>query len=284
MNKRNRGFFSAVERIGNKIPDPMVFFLALIVMVLLSSCFLSLTGFSDINPATGETVAVYNLLSKAGVVKMLTTVVSNFSSFSARGMTLTCMLGMAVAEKTGLFESVMRQVILSSKGSDAKIIIVFCIVSILADITNGAGFVIMPLLGAVIWSNMGRNPIVGMICGYGSVAGAFSANFMIGSTDIICAGFTQTSAQIIDSSYTASAFMGWYFQSAAAIVLTITTYLVTVKIVEPRFGKPDNVLKLEQHEITPQEKAALRIGGDGDPRRGSAGFAGALPAGRPLSQ
>ena len=97
-------------------------------------------------------------------------------------------------------------------------------------------------------------------------------------------GFTQTSAQIIDSSYTASAFMGWYFQSAAAIVLTITTYLVTVKIVEPRFGKPDNVLKLEQHEITPQEKAALRIGGDGDPRRGSAGFAGALPAGRPLSQ
>ena len=54
-----------------------------------------------------------------------------------------------------------------------------------------------------------------MICGYGSVAGAFSANFMIGSTDIICAGFTQTSAQIIDSSYTASAFMGWYFQSAA---------------------------------------------------------------------
>ena len=81
MNKRNRGFFSAVERIGNKIPDPMVFFLALIAMVLLSSCFLSLTGFSDINPATGETVAVYNLLSKAGVVKMLTTVVSNFSSF-----------------------------------------------------------------------------------------------------------------------------------------------------------------------------------------------------------
>jgi len=260
--KRDKGLLAAIERAGNKIPDPLVFFFYLILIILIASAIMSAIGITDVNPATGKTVDVFNLLSTEGIIKMLTGMTSNFAAFSVMTMTLTCMLGMAIADKSGLFESVMRRITLSSKGSDKKIILVFITLAILADITNGSGFIIIPILGAIVWTNMGRNPIAGMICGYGSIAGAFAANFMLGTTDILSAGFTQSAARVLDPNYTASASMGWYFQSFSALILIVTSYFVTVKFVEPRIGKLDGKHSVDhqQREI-PNEGKALKWAG-----------------------
>jgi len=256
---KTTGFMSFIERYGNKIPDPFVFFLILIGLCLFGSWFMSIFGINDVNPATGKVVNVYNLLSRDGIVKMVASVVSNFTTFTVMCMTLTCMLGMCVADQSGFFESVMKNIILKSKGSDNKIIFVFCLISALADITNGAGFVIMPLLGSVVWSNMGRNPIAGMLCGYGTVAGAFCANFMLGTTDVVCAGFTQTAARVINASYVSSASMCWYFQSIAAVILTFTSFFITIKYVEPRLGVlEDNSVKHKENSEIADEGKALK--------------------------
>lgn len=260
--KKDKGLLAAIERIGNKIPDPLVFFLYLILIVLVASAIMSAIGITDVNPATDKKVEVFNLLSIKGITMMLSNMTKNFAGFSVMTMTLTCMLGMAIADKAGLFESVLRKITLSSKGSDAKIMLVFITLAVLSDITNGSGFVIIPILGAIVWANMGRNPIVGMVCGYGSIAGAFAANFMLGTTDILCAGFTQSAAQVLDPSFTASASMGWYFQSFSALILIPTAYFVTVKFVEPRMGKLDSSYSVN-HEQTemPNEGRALKWAG-----------------------
>ena len=57
---------------------------------------------SAVNPVTGETVEVVNLLTKDGFIRMLTNFVTNFTGTSAMGLTLTCMLGVGVAEASGL--------------------------------------------------------------------------------------------------------------------------------------------------------------------------------------
>ena len=256
---KSEGLMHMIEIAGNKIPDPLVFFLILIVACLVGSFIMSYFGISDINPATGKTVKAYNLLSKDGFIRMLTSVISNFQGFTVMCMTLTCMFGMCVADQSRFFESIMKHVILSSKGSDKKIIMIFCLISALADITNGGGFVIMPLLGGIVWGNMGRNPIAGMLCGYGTIAGAFCANFMLGTTGIVCAGFTQNAARVIDPSYVATASMGWYYQSVAAILLTLTSYFVTTRYVEPRLGKYQGEYIARQEEKLPNEGKALKF-------------------------
>ena len=76
-------FLSGVETVGNKIPDPMLLFVYLSIGTILLSFVLSLVGFSGVNPATGETVAVFNLFSKEGFLKMITTAVGNFTGMSA---------------------------------------------------------------------------------------------------------------------------------------------------------------------------------------------------------
>lgn len=92
-------FLGGVEYLGNKIPDPMLLFVFLSAGTVILSFVLSKVGFSGVNPATGETVTVYNLLSADGLVRMLTTAVSNFTGLSALGMVLVCMLGVGVCDR-----------------------------------------------------------------------------------------------------------------------------------------------------------------------------------------
>ena len=65
-------FLAGIEYMGNKIPDPMMLFVWLSIITVAASFVLSKIGFSGVNPATGEVVSVYNLLSAEGLVRMIT--------------------------------------------------------------------------------------------------------------------------------------------------------------------------------------------------------------------
>ena len=54
----NGGFIGAVERIGNKLPDPAVLFIALLFIVWVLSWLLSYVTFSVIDPRSGEALVV----------------------------------------------------------------------------------------------------------------------------------------------------------------------------------------------------------------------------------
>ena len=188
-------FLHRVEVMGNKIPNPMLLFIYLCIAVIAISAVCSIFHVSAVNPVTGELVEVVNLFSKDGFVRMLTTFVTNFTGTSALGLTLTCMLGVGVAEASGLFHVALRG-LAKAKGSDLKVIAIFCFVCVMADCTGGAGFVVMPPLGALIWAAMGRNPMAGMLAAYASVSGAFASNLMITSMDVVNMGYTEAAAKL----------------------------------------------------------------------------------------
>lgn len=218
MNKNNKKslfnrFLEGVEYLGNKIPDPMVLFVALSVITIMLSFILSRAGFSGINPATGEEVTVYNLLSPEGLVKILTTAVGNFTGLSALGMVLVCMLGVGVCDSSGLFNVSLRNVVEGSKGSNLKIIAIFVFMCVMADAAGGTGFVVMPPLGAMIFMAMGRNPLAGMLCAYGSVSGAFASNLLVTSMDVVNLSFTETAAHLVDPDMALSPAINWYFSA-----------------------------------------------------------------------
>lgn len=229
-------FLSKVEVAGNKIPDPILMFIVLAVAVVIISGICSALGVSAINPATNEKVEVVNLLSVNGLIMMLTKAVKNFTGMSALGLTLTCMLGVGVCESSGLFNIALKRLATNSKGSDLKVITVFTFLCVMADCTGGAGFVVMPPVGALLWAAMGRNPLAGMLAAYASVSGAFASNFLVTSMDVVNMSYTEAAAQLVNPDIVLTPAMNWYFSGVSVIFLTFFSVLITVKVIEPRMG------------------------------------------------
>lgn len=232
-------FLKKVEYVGNKIPHPIVLFLWLMAITIVLSFICSMLGVSAIHPTTGETVTVYNLLSIDGFVKMLTNAQSNFIGVSALGMVLVCMMGVSLCEQSGLFHATLKGIVQRTKGSQMKIIVIFTICCVLADCANGAGWVVLPPLGAIVWLAMGRNPLAGMFAAYATTASAFCANILITSMDLQNCGYSQTAIDLINPDFQLSAACNWFFSSACAVILVPVSIFVTVRFVEPRLGKYD---------------------------------------------
>ena len=66
----------SIERVGNKLPDPITLFLGLAVVVVIISAICSMLGVTAVNPADGSTVETFNLFSVAGIQYLWTNVIS----------------------------------------------------------------------------------------------------------------------------------------------------------------------------------------------------------------
>ena len=111
-NAENQGIFyrwlNRIERIGNAIPNPALLFVVLAFLVLLLSALVSWADLSVKHPGTGETIRAVNLLSVDGLHKILGGLITNFTGFAPLGVVLVAILGISVAEASGLISAVMR--------------------------------------------------------------------------------------------------------------------------------------------------------------------------------
>lgn len=228
-------FLNAVERIGNKLPDPVVIFLILSGLVIIISAIVSSSGVTAIHPGTKEQVTVINLLSKEGFRKILSGLVNNFQGYPALGAVLVAMLGVGIADKSGLMETAMRQSVAKVPSKLVTAVIIFA--GILANAAGEAGNVVLPPLAAIVFMAVGRHPLAGIFAAYAGVTGGFAANIMINMSDVIASSFTIPAAQMIDATYTGTPAMNYYFIIISSILLMITGVFVTEKIIEPRLGK-----------------------------------------------
>ena len=142
-------FLDGIERVGNKVPHPVMMFLYLIVGVALLSTVLDLVGVSvtdevvrpvpkevllDIHEGLGGSVVAYNtetgefvdipdyfvseqtfevrsLLGTEGLRFMFSSFVNNFATFGVVAVTLIAMAGVGVAEKAGMMAALIRKLV-----------------------------------------------------------------------------------------------------------------------------------------------------------------------------
>ena len=83
-----------IEYLGNKLPHPFMMFFYLSLFVMAASYLGSQSGIQVTHPSTGETVAIQNLLSQAGLTWILTNLLTNFTSFKPLGLVLGMLLGL----------------------------------------------------------------------------------------------------------------------------------------------------------------------------------------------
>lgn len=234
----NRGLFqrflTTIERIGNLLPNPSTLFALLSVLVVLCSWIFSRMGVQVVHPATGQTIAVVNLFSIEGLQRMIASLVPNFVAFPPLGTVLACLVGIAVAERTGLITAVLRMIVLSAPQRWLTPIVVFG--GILSHSGADVGYVLFIPLGAAIFHAAGRHPMAGLAAAFAGVSGGFSANIVLGTIDVLLAGLTQAAAVVVKPDIVVQPTANWYFLIAASVLVTAIGTFVTEKIVEPRLG------------------------------------------------
>lgn len=267
-------FLDTVEWLGNLLPHPVTLFALLAFLIVLLSGLLGWMGVAVVDPrpegapgvADDGMIRAISLMDGDGVRRIFTNLVTNFTSFAPLGVVLVAMLGVGVAEKSGLLSAAVRAMVLSAPKHLVTVAIVFA--GIISNTASEVGYVVLiPLAGAIFYA-LGRHPLAGMAAAFAGVSGGYSANLLIGTIDPLLAGITQEAARLIDPEYTVVATANWYFMFASTFLITLVGSLVTIFIVEPKLGEYDSSGADEtilddrlMEEISEQERKGLRWAG-----------------------
>jgi aminobenzoyl-glutamate transport protein len=228
------GFLGAVERIGNALPHPATLFASLATLVVLLSGVFAAIGIEATHPGTGEVIRPVSLLSLHGLHRILTELITNFTSFAPLGTVLVSMLGIGIAERTGLIGAALRLLVLSAPRGLLTFLLVFA--GILSNTASEVGYVLLVPLGAIIFQAVGRHPLAGMAAAFAGVSGGYSANLLLGTVDPLLSGLSEEAARIIDPTYVVNPACNWYFMIVSTFFISAAGTWVTEKIVVPRLG------------------------------------------------
>ena len=258
--KPKKGFLHYVERGGNALPDPAILFALFCVGVLLLSLLGSLLGWSGAHPATGEPVGVQNLASRDGLHWIILETVRNYTSFAPLGIVMVALLGIGIAESSGLIKTAIVTMLAKAPAKFVTVIIVLA--GLISNVASDIGYILIIPLAGTIFHSLGRNPLVGMAAAFAGISGGFSANILISTQDPLLAGLSTAAAQIIDPYYEVLPTANYYFMAVSTFMIAAVVTVVTVKWVEPRLGPYTGDLPVEEMEKpTPLERKGLRRAG-----------------------
>ncbi|MGL4450338.1 MAG: AbgT family transporter [Sarcina sp.] len=265
---KKKGILNFIERVGNALPHPATIFVILCAIIMVVSHIMAEMGVSvtyeGLNRSTNEietmTVTVTSLLSREGIIGMLEGALVNFTSFAPLGTVLVAMLGVGVAEGTGLIGTALKKLVLSTPKTLITVVVVLA--GVVSNMASDAGYVVLIPLGAMIFLSMGRHPIAGLAAAFAGVSGGFSANLMVGPTDALLAGISKEAAKIGSATATVEVADNWFFLIVSTFLIAIVGTLVTEKIVEPRLGEYKGKAKVDKNmDITDKEKRGLKFAG-----------------------
>lgn len=253
-------FLNVIEKVGNLLPHPAVLFAVMALLVIVVSAIVSSMGVSVVHPKTKETVEAFNLMSKEGLYRIITEMVTNFTSFAPLGTVLVALLGVGVAEGSGLIGVALRLVVLRSPERLLTFVVVFA--GVVSNMASEVGYVLLVPLAAVIFLAAGRHPLAGLAAAFAGVSGGYSANLLLGTVDPLLAGLSTEAANIIDPAYYVNPACNYYFMIVSTFLIALLGTWVTEKIVIPKLGKYEGDIQAEKIEgVTKDEKRGLRFAG-----------------------
>lgn len=214
-----------IEVVGNKLPHPFWLFVLLALLVIPVSEVLARLGASAVDPVSGETVAVTSLLNAEGMRQIVAGVVPNIVEFPPLGVVLVVMLGVAVADGSGLITTTLRMVV--AKVSPRWLTFVLALTGVTGSIASDAITVVLIPLGAAAFKAAGRSAVLGAVVAFASASAGFNASLVVNLTDPLLGGISTSAAQLVDPAYEVSPIANYYFSAASAVVLAALITLVT---------------------------------------------------------
>jgi aminobenzoyl-glutamate transport protein len=249
-------FLSVVERGGNALPHPATLFLLMALLVVAASAIAAWAGLSAVHPSTQQVIEPVSLLTLPGLHRILTQMVTNYTSFAPLGTVLVAMLGIGVMESSGLITAGLRLLVLSAPKRLLTFVIVFA--GVLSNTASEIGYVLLVPLGGIIFLGAGRHPIAGLAAAFAGVSGGYSANLLLGTVDPLLAGLSEEAAHIVDAGYHVNPACNYYFMFVSTFLIAAVGTWVTEKIVVPRLGEYQGEEKREEiQQLSRDEKRGL---------------------------
>lgn len=250
-------FLNLVEKGGNALPNPATLFALFAVFVVLLSGLGELFGWMATHPATGETIKVHNLLSNEGFRKIVLQMVENYTGFAPLGIVMVALLGIGIAESSGLIGALIRLLVLKSPQRLLTFVLVFS--GVISNVASDLGYVLLIPMAGIIFHSVGRHPIAGMAAAFAGVSGGFSANLLIGTIDPLLAGLSTEAARILDPEYYVLPTANYYFMVISTFLIAFLGTWVTNRFVEPRLGQYSGHVEPEpMQRLNVQEKKGLK--------------------------
>ncbi|MEU9187067.1 AbgT family transporter [Streptomyces sp. NPDC048484] len=276
-----------VDRAGNKLPHPFWLFVILSGLIVAASWLLATLDVSVVSPADDKVIEVKSIVSDAGVKMVLGDLITNFVNFPPLGLIVVVMLGVAIADGTGLLPALMRAAL--ARVPAKMVTFAVALTSMFSHVAGDAAFVVMIPLGMIAFRAVGRSPIIGAVVSYVAVGGASSVSPVIEGSDAIFAGLTTSAAHTIDPSYSVSPVSNWYFSAASCLLLAVVITLVTETVVARRVAAMNateaeltDVEELPDMTLSADERKGVRRAITAGALYVAAVVLAMLPAGSPL--
>jgi aminobenzoyl-glutamate transport protein len=251
----------AIERLGDRLPDPVFIFAWIIGALVLASVICAWAGVSAINPVDGQLLQAQSLLAPDNIRTLLVEMPKTLTGFAPLGYVLLIMLGAGIAERVGLLSAAIRAMMSRTPHRLVTPVVIF--LGLIANHAADTGFVILLPLAGAAFAAVGRHPVAGIAAAFAGVVGSFAGNPLPGQFDALILGLSEPAARLIDPTWTANLVGNWYFTAAGALVFIPVAWWVTANVVEPRLGPwtPPADLPPQDAPLSPQERRALRWSG-----------------------
>lgn len=275
--KKKNSKIGIIEWLGHKIPDPVIIFISLYIIVLLITALFGGNTFSMTSP-DGSSIdyEIKNMLTAENIRWIFSNaILNNWLGYAGGivGTILIVMFGIGIAEEAGLLSALIRRV--GTNVSDKFLPFVLVFLGIMSNITTDAGYIILIPLAGLLYAGIGKNPLIGMAAAFAGVSAGFSANLIPATVvDVIIGTNAEAFAQsqnIPFVSYLGKPInpmtMHYYFMVASTVMLVLIGGFITLKFIKPKFEKQKYVIpkdiKVSDFEVTKKEKKSLLWAGLG---------------------
>lgn len=263
---------SLIERVGKKIPDPIVIFMALYVITALLSILMSGHTFSSMG-ADGQPVeyAIKNMMTNENIRWIFdNAILKNWLAFGngVLGIILIAVLGVGIAEDSGLLGTLIKKA--GSHINERFLPLLLVFLGIMSSVASDAGYLILVPLAGMLYVGIGKNPLIGMAAAFAGVSAGFSANLIPATPiDAIMGNNAQLFAEtqgvpFADANGVAlnAPTMNYFFLATSVFVLGLVGAWVTRRFIAPRLEKqsyiiPDD-MDVSDFKVKPEEEKGLK--------------------------
>lgn len=274
---KQKGIIAFIERAGKKIPDPIIIFISLFTFSLVLTGLIGGLQF-DTMGADGNSVTftIKNMLDTENVRWMFdNALLTNWLSFGhgVLGIILIVMLGVGIAENSGLLTAVIKKVGLKISDRWLPLLVVF--LGIMSSIATDAGYLVLVPLAGLLYAGLGKNPLIGMAAAFAGVSAGFSANLIPATpVDVVIGANARIFAESQNVPFVNGAgeplnpaTMHYFFIFVSTFLLAGLGAWVTKRFVAPRLEKmsyqlPED-MNLDDFQVKPEEQRGLRAAGVG---------------------
>lgn len=277
MSKKDNKKPSFIEKVGKKIPDPVIIFAVFFAIVMLVTIFMGGKSF-EVTGTDGQPIIyeIQNMFSAKNFTWILNNaLLDNWLGYGhgVLGTILIVMFGVGLAEESGLLSTLIKKV--GTKVSDKLLPAVLVFIGIMSSIATDAGYLILIPLAGMLYVGLKKNPLIGMAAAFAGVSAGFSANLIPGTPiDVIVGNNAKIFAEGQGIPFLTAlgekinpATMHYFFIVVSTVLLSIVGYFVTAKIIKPRLEKESYIvpkdMNLDDFTVKPEENRGLLWAGCG---------------------